>query len=126
MLKKIFFRKLVVASSLILVMLMLYFIPVNKDEIDLNTNQQLEYVYPNDLEVIYLLDKYDYLSRVRMSVNNKDKLSKSLLISLVISSVKRTLFHGISLVDTPLSAVSVSEILFFQITLFPVFITLFP
>lgn len=77
MLKKIFFRKVTVASSLLIVILMLYLIPTNKEEIDLNKNQTLEYVYPNDLEVIYLLNNNDYLSRTKISVNNKDELSKA-------------------------------------------------
>ena len=52
---------------------MLYLVPANKDEIDLNKNQKLEYVYPNDLEVIYLLDNNNYLSRTKISGNSKDE-----------------------------------------------------
>ena len=55
MLRKMMYRKIAVASSLLLIILMLYLIPSNKNEIDIQ-NQTLEYVYPNDLEVIYLLD----------------------------------------------------------------------
>ncbi len=77
MLKKVFMRKITVATSILLVILMLYLIPTNKEEIDLNKNQQLEYIYPNDLEVIYLLDNNNYLSRTRINVNNKDELSKA-------------------------------------------------
>ena len=77
MLKKVFMRKITVATSILLVILMLYLIPTNKEEIDLNKNQQLEYIYPNDLEVIYLLDSNNYLSRTRINVNNKDELSKA-------------------------------------------------
>ena len=77
MLKKMLLRKIAVATSLVIIMLMLYLVPANKDEIDLNKNQKLEYVYPNDLEVIYLLDNNNYLSRTKISVNNKDELSKA-------------------------------------------------
>lgn len=77
MLKKLLFRKITVATSILLVILMLYLIPTNKEEIDLNKNQVLEYIYPNDLEVIYLLDNNNYLSRTRINVNNKDELSKA-------------------------------------------------
>lgn len=77
MLKKMMLRKIAVATSILLIMLMLYIIPANKEEIDLNKNQKLEYVYPNDLEVIYLLDNNHYLSRTKISVNSKDELSKA-------------------------------------------------
>lgn len=71
-------RKIAVATSILLVLGLLYLIPVNKNEIDLNKNQKLEYVYPNDLEVIYLLDNNDYLSMTKISADNKDKIAKSL------------------------------------------------
>ena len=61
MLKKMMLRKIAVATSIVLVMLMLYLIPSNKEEINLNKNQKLEYIYPNDLEVIYLLNNNNYL-----------------------------------------------------------------
>ena len=77
MLKKMMLRKIAVATSILLIMLMLYIIPANKEEINLNKNQKLEYVYPNDLEVIYLLDNNHYLSRTKISVNSKDELSKA-------------------------------------------------
>ena len=77
MLKKMMLRKIAVASSILIIMLMLYIIPTNKKEVDLNKNQQLEYVYPNDLEVIYLLDNNNYLSRTKISVNNKDQITKA-------------------------------------------------
>lgn len=78
MLKKMMLRKIAVASSILIIMLMLYIIPANKDEVDLNKDQKLEYVYPNDLEVIYLLDNNNYLSRTKISVNNKDEISKAI------------------------------------------------
>ena len=56
MLRKMMYRKIIVSSSLLLVILMLYLIPSNKTEIEIS-NQTLEYIYPNDLEVIYLLDE---------------------------------------------------------------------
>ena len=55
---------------------MLYLIPANNKEIEIE-NQTLEYVYPNDLEVIYLLDDNNYLSRLKISANNKDIISKA-------------------------------------------------
>ena len=92
MLKKLVLRKIAVASSILLIMLMLYIIPTNKEEIDLNKNQKLEYIYPNDLEVIYLLDNNNYLSRTKISVNNKDQLSKAkdLIEGLTINGKKQS------------------------------------
>ena len=94
MLKKMMLRKIAVASSILLIMLMLYLIPANKEEIDLNKNQKLEYVYPNDLEVIYLLDSNDYLSRTKISVSNKDEISKAtdLIEGLTINGKKTANF----------------------------------
>ena len=64
MLRKMMYRKIIVSSSLLLVILMLYLIPANKQEINI-PNQTLEYIYPNDLEVIYLLDNEAALTSAR-------------------------------------------------------------
>lgn len=90
MLKKMLYRKLIVASSLLLVILMLYLIPSNKQEVEIS-KQTLEYVYPNDLEVIYLLDNNDYLSRTKINVNSNDIISKStdLIEALTIDGKKK-------------------------------------
>lgn len=93
MLKRMMFKKIAIATSILLVMLMLYLIPSNKEEIDLNGKQQLEYVFPNDLEVIYLLDSNNYLSRTKISVNNKDQISKAidLIEGLTINGKKKSI-----------------------------------
>lgn len=89
MLRKMMYRKIIVASSLLLVILMLYLIPTNKNEIEI-PNQKLEYVYPNDLEVIYLLDNNDYLTRNKISASNKDIITKSKdLIEALITDGKK-------------------------------------
>jgi len=95
MLRKMLYRKIVVASSLLLVILMLYLIPSNKEEIEIQ-NQTLEYVYPNDLEVIYLLDDYDYLSRTKISASNKDIISKAtvLIEALTIDGKKKDIISN--------------------------------
>ena len=84
MLKKMMYRKIVVVSSILIVMLMLYLIPDNNK---VKVQEKLEYVYPNDMEVVYLLDEYDNLSRVSMSVFGDDILDKvnNLLDILTIS-----------------------------------------
>lgn len=95
MLRKMMYRKIAVASSLLLVILMLYLIPTNNKEIEIE-NQILEYVYPNDLEVIYLLDSNDYLSRTKISANNKDIISKSadLIEALTIDGKKKNVISN--------------------------------
>ena len=92
MLKRIMLRKIAIASSLLVIMLMLYLIPSNKEEIDLNKNQKLEYIYPNDLETIYLLDNNNNLSRTKISVNNKNEISKAndLIEGLTIGGKKES------------------------------------
>ena len=89
MLKKIMYRKIAVASSILIVMFMLYLIPTNKEQI--NIEQKLEYIYPNDLEVIYLLDNNDYLSRTKISVDNTSTITKSkdLIEGLTINGKKQ-------------------------------------
>ena len=85
MLRKMMYRKIIVSSSLLLVILMLYLIPANTKEINI-PNQTLEYIYPNNLEVIYLLDNNEYLSRTKISTSNKDLISKAtdLIETLII------------------------------------------
>ena len=91
MLKKILYKKIAIATSIILVMLLLYLIPTNREEVDLNKNQQLEYIYPNNLEVIYLLDNNNYLARTKINVSNKDEITKAsdLIESLTINGKKK-------------------------------------
>lgn len=95
MLKKMLYRKIIVASSILLVILMLYLIPSNSQEIEIS-NQKLEYIYPNDLEVIYLLDDNNYLSRTKISASNKDLISKStdLIESLTIDGKKKDIISN--------------------------------
>ena len=95
MLRKMMYRKIIVSSTLLLVILMLYLIPSNKEEIEIQ-NQTLEYVYPNDLEVIYLLDNNDYLSRTTINTSNKDVISKSidLIEALTIDGKKKNIISN--------------------------------
>lgn len=95
MLKKMLYRKIAVASSLLLTILMISLIPSNEKEVEIK-NQTLEYIYPNDLEVIYLLDESNYLSRTKISANNKDNISKStdLIESLTIDGKKKEIIKN--------------------------------
>ena len=113
MLKKMLYKKIAVATSLILVMLMLYLIPSNKD--DISVDQKLEYVYPNDLEAIYLLDSYNNITRTKISVNNDSEISKTkdLIEGLTINGKKQDIlpngFSGLLPMGTKLLDISLSN-----------------
>ena len=89
MLRRMLYKKIMVATSILLVILMLYLIPSNKDEIEIE--QKLEYVYPNEVDTIYLLDNYDKVSRTMISVNKQNEISKAidLLDGLTINGKKQ-------------------------------------
>ena len=89
MLRRMLYKKIMVATSILLVILMLYLIPSNKDEIEIE--QKLEYVYPNEVDTIYLLDDYDKVSRTMISVNKQNEISKAidLLDGLTINGKKQ-------------------------------------
>ena len=88
MIKKKLYKKILVASSLLVVLFMLYLIPTKKEVEFAETN--LEYVYPNDLETVYLLDSNDYVARVLISASNDSIISKatSLIDALTIGGKK--------------------------------------
>ena len=89
MLRRMLYKKIMVATSILLVILMLYLIPSNKDELEIE--QRLEYVYPNEVDTIYLLDNYDKVSRTMISVNKQNEISKAidLLDGLTINGKKQ-------------------------------------
>lgn len=89
MLRRMLYKKIMVATSILLVILMLYLIPSNKDELEIE--QRLEYVYPNEVDTIYLLDNYNKISRTMISVNKQNEISKAidLLDGLTINGKKQ-------------------------------------
>ena len=113
MLRRMLYRKLAVATSILLVIFMMYLIPNNKEEIEIE--QKLEYVYPNDLEVIYLLDSYDNVSRTVLSVNMQDEITKSkdLIYGLTIEGKKQDKlpngFKGLLPSETKLLDISLTD-----------------
>ena len=91
MLKRMSIRKISIASFTLLILFVLYLIPVNENgkEIELKTDK-IEYVYPNNLAVIYLLDSNDYVARTLITSCNceaKDK-AKDLIEGLIIDGKK--------------------------------------
>lgn len=91
MLKRMSIRKIIVASFTLLILFIFYLIPVGKDdyEIELKTDG-IEYVYPNNLAVIYLLDSNDYVARTLITSCNCEVKEKAvdLLEGLIIDGKK--------------------------------------
>ena len=91
MLKKMTVRKIIVASFTLVILFVLYLIPVSKNENELELKRDgIEYIYPNNLAVIYLLDSNDYVARTLITSCNcevKDK-AKDLLEGLIIDGKK--------------------------------------
>lgn len=89
MLKKMLYRKIMVASSLLVIILMLYLIPSNKDKIEII--EEVEYIYPNSESVIYLLDEQNYVSRTNITINKESETleAKELIDGLTVDSRKK-------------------------------------
>ena len=86
MIKRKMIRKIIVATSALFALLLLYLIP-NEEDNNLQIEQNLEYI---DLDVvtnsIYLLDNYNYLGKTQVVVNSKtieDKVKE--LVEVLIS-----------------------------------------
>ena len=113
MLRRMLYKKIMVATSILLVILMLYLIPSNKDEIEIE--QKLEYIYPNEVDTIYLLDNYDKVSRTMISVNKQNEISKAidLLDGLTINGKKQDKlpngFRGLLPVETRVLDISLHD-----------------
>ena len=89
MLKKMSIRKIIMATFTLMVLLILCLIDKNDKEIELDTSN-IEYIYSNMLDSIYLLDKNDYVALTSITTcdcNILDK-SKDLLNGLIIDGAK--------------------------------------
>lgn len=89
MLKRMSIRKIIVATFTLSVLFILCLIDDNKKEIELDTSN-IEYIYTNMLDTIYLLDKNDYVARTSITTCDCDILDKSkdLLNGLIIDGSK--------------------------------------
>lgn len=113
MIQRMLYKKIAVATSLLLVILMLYLIPSNKNEIKME--ERLEYVYPKEIDTIYLLDSYDKISRAEISVNKDDEIEKvkELMEGLTINGRKQDKipngFKGVLPIGTKVIDASLKE-----------------
>lgn len=89
MLKKMGIKKIMVSSFAILLLLVIYLIPDNRREIELD-NTSIEYNYNNIESTIYLVDSNDYVSRISIASCNCDskELAKDLTEGLIIDGKK--------------------------------------
>jgi len=91
MLKKMSVRKIMVASFTLFILFVLYIVPIGdkREELNLKTDS-IEYVYPNNLAAIYMLDSNDYIARTLITSCNcevKEK-ARDLTEGLIIGGKK--------------------------------------
>ena len=93
MLKRMSIRKIIVASFALLILLMIYIIPTEKENELILETDSIEYVYPNNLAVIYLLDSNDYVARTLITSCNCEQIDKAkdLLEGLIIDGKKNNI-----------------------------------
>lgn len=85
MLKKAAFRRIILASLALLILLIIYFFPSEEYEIEEN----LTYVAPNEMP-IFLIDKNEYVARTTI-IKNKEKtedIIKEIIDTLTIDGTK--------------------------------------
>lgn len=93
MLKRIWIKKIIVTSLALCALLLLYLMPVsNETDYELSSTN-IEYVYTNAKEVIYLLDSNDYVARTTIKGCDCDTLetSKDVLQGLIIGGEKNNI-----------------------------------
>lgn len=92
MLKKMSIKKIIVSSTAIILLLVLYLIPDNKKEVNLKNNS-IEYTYNNVISTIYLIDSNDYVARTTISTCKceKEDLAKDLVEGLIIGGQKNNI-----------------------------------
>lgn len=68
MLKKMSIRKLMVATLTLFILVIIYLMPdsVSNKKLKIK-NDDIEYIYSNNIDVIYLLDSNDYIARTKIS-----------------------------------------------------------
>ena len=84
MLKKIYTRKIMVATLALFALFLLYLMP-NNEKLDYKIkNTSLEYEYSNQKEVIYLLDTNGYVARTTIKSENLDPKETALDVAKVL------------------------------------------
>jgi len=71
---KMSIRKIAITTLTLFILLLIYLIPSNKEDMNLEVKQNLEYVYSNNLDTIYLLDSNDYVAKTIINGSNSQDL----------------------------------------------------
>lgn len=92
MLKEMSIKKIMVSSTAIILLLVIYLIPDNKKDIDLK-NDKIEYTYNNVESTIYLVDSNNYVARTSIATCKCDgvDLAKDLVNGLIIGGSKNNI-----------------------------------
>lgn len=92
MLKRMSIKKIMVSSTAIILLLVIYLIPDNKKDIDLK-NDKIEYTYNNVESTIYLVDSNNYVARTSIATCKCDgvDLAKDLVNGLIIGGSKNNI-----------------------------------
>lgn len=91
MLKKISIKKIMIASTATLLLLIMYLIPENRKEVELKNS--IEYIQNDIVDTIYLIDTDNYVARTSIVSSNGDTLDKAkeLLEGLIIDGKKSSI-----------------------------------
>lgn len=114
MLKRMSIKKIMVSTSAILLLLIIYLIPDNRKEIELK-NKDIEYTYNNITDTIYLIDKNDYVSRTNIASCNCSDIDKAkdLIDGLTIGGKKSNIipngFRSIIPPDTSILDITLED-----------------
>ena len=91
MLKKMSIRKIMVSTLTLFILLIIYLMPDSIDEKEISlTNDNIEYIYSNTIETIYLLDSNDYVARTKIDSCKCEGVDKArdLINGLIIDGTK--------------------------------------
>ena len=82
-------KKIMVATSAVLILLIMYIMPSNVKEVDIDKSS-IEYTYDNIVSTVYLVDSDDYVARTSISSCNCDgeEKVKDLVEGLIIDGKK--------------------------------------
>lgn len=114
MLKKMSIKKIIVSTTAIILLLVIYLIPSNRKDIDLKNNS-IEYNYNNVESTIYLVDSNDYVARTTIPTCKCEgvDLAKDLLEGLVVGGTKNNIipngFRSIIPPDVTIKDINLQE-----------------